>query len=589
MCGIAGLMGKNRTSPDSSTLDSLEAALLHRGPDGSGRYIHRNTAILQTRLAIIDLAKGDQPFVVQPTRGKPVALVANGEIYNYRELSENLMGANLISSSDCEPPLHLYLRDGVRFAESLRGMYAFAIYDANLDRLILGRDPFGIKPLYYVETGTLFAFASEPQALIKAGICEPEENASAFQELLQLQFTCGRETPFAGIFRVLPGETIVIEGGQIIERIQVSGLPMHAPIEITESSAMTELEGLFMQSVEFHQRSDVPYGMFFSGGVDSSALLAMMRRLNSQPVKAFTLGFDEADICDERDHARDVAQFAGAEHVEVSFAEKDFWELLPSVARIIDDIVADYATLPTFKLAQAVQESGIKVILSGEGGDEMFAGYGRYRRASRNRLLGGRAMRANGLLDGMGLLRQEGRDWRNRISKFERDLPPCLTKLQMAQATDCAYWLPNDLLIKLDRCLMAHGVEGRVPFVDSALAQFSFALPDSLKVRKGLGKWLLRSWLDSALPECDPFSKKRGFTVPVGEWIFKQGNKLGPLVASQAGVERYCNPEAVRRIFKVTGKQIGQAQWTLLFFALWHGIHMEGNTGEGDVFDALAA
>ena len=352
---------------------------------------------------------------------------------------------------------------------------------------------------------------------------------------------------------------------------------------------MTELEGLFMQSVQFHQRSDVPYGMFFSGGVDSSALLAMMRRLNSQPVKAFTLGFDEADICDERDHARDVAQFAGAEHVEVSFAEKDFWELLPSVARIIDDIVADYATLPTFKLAQAVQESGIKVILSGEGGDEMFAGYGRYRRASRNRLLGGRAMRANGLLDGMGLLRQEGRDWRNRISKFERDLPPCLTKLQMAQATDCAHWLPNDLLIKLDRCLMAHGVEGRVPFVDPVVAQFSFALPDSLKVRKGLGKWLLRSWLNSTLPECDPFSKKRGFTVPVGEWIFKQGSKLGPLVASQAGVERYCNPEAVRRIFKATGKRVGHAQWTLLFFALWHGVHVEGNAGEGNVFDALAA
>ena len=148
MCGIAGIMGKNRTSPDSSTLDSLEAALLHRGPDGSGRYIHRNTEILQTRLAIIDLAKGDQPFVVQPTKGKPVALVANGEIYNYRELSENLMDPNLISSSDCEPPLHLYLRDGIRFAESLRGMYAFAIFNKKDKSLLLCRDRFGIKPLY---------------------------------------------------------------------------------------------------------------------------------------------------------------------------------------------------------------------------------------------------------------------------------------------------------------------------------------------------------------------------------------------------------------------------------------------------------
>ena len=198
-------------------------------------------------------------------------------------------------------------------------------------------------------------------------------------------------------------------------------------------------------------------------------------------------------------------------------------------------------------------------------------------------------MRAAGQLEGLGVLRRKDGEWRQSIAALEADLPSNLSGLQKAQALDCAHWLPNDLLTKLDRCLMAHGVEGRVPFVDPVMAAFAFRLPDALKVKKRFGKRLLRSWLAETFPASKPFTKKRGFTVPVGEWIATQGKDLGPLVAAQPGVARYCDPDTVRRLFQATGKQEGQAQWTLLFFALWHGHHMEGKFNDGSVFDALAA
>ena len=588
MCGIAGVMTKAGHAPDLAILNSMETALAHRGPDGSGRYAHGDTVILQTRLAIIDLETGDQPFVLQGNRG-PKALVANGEIFNYRELYSALSGVKFSTASDCEVPLHLYNRDGTKYAEALRGMYAVAIHDATTKRLVLTRDPFGIKPLYYVETDTAFAFASEPQALIRSGLVTVEENADALHELFQLQFTCQRETVFSGIQRVLPGETVVVCAGHIVERIYRKALPLESP-EIWESQdAMAHLDQVLMDSVDIHQRSDVPYGMFLSGGIDSSALLAMMARLNEKPVQAFTIGFDGAGVHDEREHARAVAAAAGAAHKEVSFRESDFWDLLPTVAKAVDDPTADYAVLPTYKLARAARNSGLKVVLSGEGGDEMFAGYGRYRRAARSRLLGGRNMRAAGQLEGLGVLRRAGRGWRQGIAALEADLPGDLSQLQRAQAIDCTHWLPNDLLTKLDRCLMAHGVEGRVPFVDPVLAAFAFRLPDALKVNKRFGKTLLRSWLVETLPASKPFTKKRGFTVPVGEWIAAKGRALGPLVAAQSGVARYCDPDTVNRLFQTTGKRESQAQWTLLFFALWHVHYVEGKFNDGGVFDALTA
>ena len=596
MCGIAGWMGRDGTVPEGALLDRFEAALAHRGPDGAGRYQMGSVALVQTRLAIIDLETGDQPLFADGPGDSRLALVANGEIYNYVELRADMKDVTFATLSDCEPILHLYLRHGLDFTNHMRGMYALALYDPATGRLVLARDPFGIKPLYYAETPQGFAFASEPAALVKAGLVAPEIDTEKRDELLQLQFTTGRDTAFRGIHRVLPGETLVVVDGRIVERRLNAPLPPGRPRPVDEKTALYDLDTMLNEAVGLHQRSDVPYGMFLSGGVDSSVLLAMMSRLNAHPVMAFTAGFSGRAVHDERDHARHVAKAAGADHVEVEFGADDFWSTLPAIAAAMDDPVADYATLPTWKLAARAREAGLKVVLSGEGGDEVFAGYGRYRGAIRPWPFR-RAMRAKGVFHGLdGVLRTSSPRWRAGIAAAgalakgagARNGNGGWTRLQIAQATDMADWLPHDLLTKLDRCLMAHGVEGRVPFLDARLAAFGFGLPDRMKVRHAHGKWALRRWLETALPASQPFAHKRGFTVPVGEWIAEAGQKLGPLVARQPGIAEACHPDAVRRLFADPGDKARRASWALLFYALWHRANVLGRTGAGDVFTALS-
>jgi asparagine synthase (glutamine-hydrolysing) len=589
MCGIAGFMAVPGRAPDKSALERMQHALAHRGPDGAGQWAADGVALLQTRLAVIDLVTGDQPIV---TPDGEVALVANGEIYNYRELRAELAGVAFRTQSDCEPPLHLYRREGPELTRHLRGMYALAIHDAQSRRLVLARDPFGIKPLYYAETPAGLAFASEIQALVAGGFAPPVLDSGARDEALELQFGTGARTLFKSISRVLPGEVLVAEGGRIVARARRSALPEGGVAEDKAEHALMDLDRYLNEAVELHQRSDVPYGMFLSGGVDSSVLLAMMARLNPKPVIAFTAAFPGTRAEDERAHARAVAKAARAEHVEVEFDEGDFWRLLPRIMASMDDFCADYAILPTYKLGERARAAGLKVILSGEGGDEIFAGYGRYRRAMRPRLLFGRPMRAKGALHGLDVLRQADAGWRDGMTAAETVLADrgC-TRLQSAQALDCADWLANDLLTKLDRCLMAHGVEGRVPFLDPCLAAFGFRLPDALKVRHGLGKWILRRWLETALPVAKPFERKRGFTVPVGEWIARRGRALGALVARQPGVLEACKPEAVERLFKTVadhgGGRHAAAAWHLLAFALWHRRHVLGQAPVDDAFAAL--
>ena len=587
MCGIAGMMTLTGEAPPTQRLQAMEQALAHRGPDGNGHYRSGDVGMVQTRLAIIDLATGDQPLY-EPGGA---ALMANGEIYNYRELHAQVPNAVFATSSDCELPLHLYRRFGLDFPRHLRGMYAVALHDPAAGRLVLARDPFGIKPLYYAETAKGFAFASEAQSLVKSGVVPAELMRQSRNELLELQFTTGRDTVFAGIRRVLPGETLVIAKGRIVERRRIEALPEGGVEAIADPDALLAFDRIFAESVLLHQRADVPYGMFLSGGIDSSAILAMMARLNERPVKAFTIGFSRTGAVDERAAAEAVARELGAEHVEVEFRESDFWFLLPEIARAVDDPAADYAILPTYKLAAAAREAELKVILSGEGGDELFAGYGRYRSVTRPWWAGGKLLRARGNLDQLGVLRGDLAGWRDGVAAAEvRAQQNGRTRLQVAQATDCADWLPNNLLIKLDRCLMAHGVEGRTPFLDPQVAAFAFALPDELKVRRGLGKYLLRRWLSGQVRAVDPMARKRGFTVPVGEWIARRGAQLGPLVAAQPAIQEICLPNTVEKLFlEASSKRQGFAAWTLLFYALWHRHHIRGLIAGPDVFATLGA
>lgn len=595
MCGIAGLVagpgrGELDRSPDAGVLERLTDALVHRGPDGQGAYVNGSCALVHTRLAIIDPQGGDQPFVARRDDGTEVALVANGEIYNNPELRQHMTNVAFRSGSDSEPPLHLYLQHGLDYVDHLRGMYAIAIWDGGAQRLVLSRDPFGIKPLYYAATHKGFAFASEPGALVAAGLVESRLDTKKRDELLQLQFTTGRDLLLAGVNRLSPGETIVVEDGLIVERRLRSALPQGGPRRISRSQALSDLDHVLNNCVGVHQRSDVPYGMFLSGGVDSSVLLAMMSRLNPDPVVAFTAGFSGTGAHDERELARSLAKAEGADHIEVEFGADDFWATLPQIAKHMDDAVADYAMLPTWKLAEKAKAEGIKVVLTGEGGDELFAGYGRYRSATR--WLMPKDMYRKGMLDGLGVLRDEdpARAWRAGIAQAKVDAKaPGRGKLQTVQAQDIATWLPGDLLTKVDRMLMAHGVEGRVPFLDPHMADFAFTLPDALKVKRGLGKRVLRRWLQTAMPAALPFAKKRGFTVPVGEWIEAKGKQAGELVAAQDCILDICHGDGVRALFKSTDARATKAAWTLLFYAVWHKVHMQGTPPDGDAFDVLSA
>ena len=408
-----------------------------------------------------------------------------------------------------------------------------------------------------------------------------------------MQFISGAETIFPAIKRLLPGETLIVEAGRVVSATRRPALPEGAPLRQGEADALARLDEVLMDSVRIHQRSDVGYGMFLSGGIDSSALLACMKDLNDRPVKSFTAGFSGTRVPDERDLARSVADAAGAEFQPVEFGAGDFWGLLPEIAACMDDPAADYAVLPTYKLARVARQQGFKVILSGEGGDELFAGYGRYRRALRPRLLGGRPMRRRGILDGLGLLRDTSSEWRAGLDEAARTADrPGRTRLQVAQAADCADWLAHDLLSKLDRCLMAHGVEGRTPFLDPRVAELAMMLPDRLKIRRRTGKYLLRRWLEGRLPQAEPFSRKRGFSVPVAEWMASEARRLAPMIAAQPAIREICEPASVERLFANLGpgggRREGQAAWVLLFYALWHRHHIQGLSAEGDVFHCLS-
>ncbi len=587
MCGIAGFAlasGVTRPGFDAGGLTALVRALAHRGPDGSGHSMVGRVGLVHTRLAIIDLDGGDQPLFAGSA-----ALIANGEIYNDLQLRSTLPEVRFATGSDCEPALHLWLRDGQRYVDHLRGMYAIAIHERGTQNLVLSRDPFGIKPLYIAETEGGIAFASEPQALLSAGLVQRRMRNAARDELLQLQFTTGRDTIYEGIRRVLPGETLRIAGGRVIDRSRVAACPEGPAETITEAAALARLDRALEDSVSLHQRADVPYGMFLSGGIDSAAVLRMMTRLGKSRVQAFTAAFDVPDAADESEHAAALARAAGARHEIMRIDEATVWRHLPDIVASMDDPVADYAIIPSWLLARRARRD-VKVILSGEGGDELFAGYGRYRSAMRPWWRGGRAMRRRGTFDGLNVLRQSGRDWRQGIAATELAENGARSRLAAAQASDIAEWLPHDLLLKLDRCLMAHGIEGRTPLLDSAVAEAAFRLPDGLKVRRGMGKWLLRRWLENEMPEARPFAPKQGFTVPVGAWIATKGDLLAPLVAKQEGVREIATPDRVQALFRnAAGRREQHAAWTLLFYALWHRTHVEGRMPAGDVFDTLAA
>jgi asparagine synthase (glutamine-hydrolysing) len=556
MCGIAGVLaGEPATRPQITR--ALIGALTHRGPDGIRVEDAAGASLAHARLSIIDLEGGWQPLHAAGS-----TVIGNGEIYNYVELARDYqLDGKLATGSDFEPLLHIYAQEGPKAFERLRGMYALCLIGAD-GRTWLARDPFGIKPLYLLEHDGGLAFASEPRALFRAGLLRPELKVDAARELVGFNYTLGEEPIFKGLRRLAPGEVLEVRDGRVVssERRRPLSVPVRQ-VAGDEDALIRQLDAVLEDSVAVHQRSDVPYGLFLSGGIDSAAIATLMSRLNERPVTAFTCGFDAPGARDERAQAERVARALNLDWRETSFGEADFWRILPQVAWALDDPTADYATLPTYKLAEAAKGT-LTVVLTGEGGDELFGGYGRYRRALRPAWLGGRAAEPR-LGDAAALAR-----WR-----AQAQAPKGLTPLQQAQWADVATWLPNDLLLKLDRCLMAHGLEGRTPFLDPEVAAFAFPLPDRFKVRGRYGKWILRKWLERACPAAEPWARKQGFTVPVEAWIAPRAADIAERIGRIEAVRRVRDPAATARAF--ASDEAGQ-RWPLLFYAVWSLIHLEG-------------
>ncbi len=553
MCGIAGVLH----GPGSA--QALIETLTHRGPDGIRVEQVPGGSVAHARLSIIDLEGGWQPL-----HAAGGTVIGNGEIYNYLELTRD-HDLPVATGSDFEPLLHLYDREGPAAFDRLRGMYALCLIGSD-GRTWLVRDPFGIKPLYVLEHEGTVLFASEPRAF--AHLVAPVMVPDRARELLGMNYTLTDGVIFEGVRRLLPGEVVEVVDGTLVPHSRRSALPVRTDRGGEAASLIRQLDAVLENSVAVHQRSDVPYGLFLSGGIDSAAIATLMSRLNARPVTAFTCGFDAPGARDERGQAEKVARALNLDWRETRFDEEDFWRLLPRVAWALDDPTADYATLPTYKLAEAARGT-LTVVLTGEGGDELFGGYGRYRRALRPAWLGGRMAEPRSTEPEV-LAR-----WR-AIAKA----PEGLSGLQKAQWADIATWLPNDLLLKLDRCLMANGLEGRTPFLDPEVAAFAFPLADRFKVRGRYGKWLVRRWLEGVCPEADPWGRKKGFTVPVDAWIAPRAREIGERVAKVEAVRSLRTPEAVAESFSKDGGE----RWPLLFFAVWSLIHLEGASPE----DALA-
>ena len=600
MCGIAGVLS---TMPvEHGMLDDMAQRLAHRGPDGQGRHVAGNVGLLHTRLAIIDLEGGAQPLY---NEDRSLALVANGEIYNYRELRAELetLGHRFATHSDCETILHAYEAWGIAFLDRLQGMFAFALHDGQRGELILARDRLGIKPLYYCHDSRGLAFASEIKALLP-WLGTPEVNPHGLAQFLQSNFTCAPQTLLQGVSKLPPGHLARIDARTLQLGLHAYWSPLQvASLDFKLGDALERFDALMQDVMDIHMRADVPLGLFLSGGVDSSLLAAMLAQRVNEPLRTFSVGFPGSSVHNELDAARRVAEQFNTRHSVFEVSADDMLNCLPRSVWAADDLTADYANLPVSMLAEHAGAE-LKVVFSGEGGDEVFAGYGRYRAPWVRRTLaalrapGSGGFRTRGIFDRTraGVFRPQLAEamygWRQPFQEAWQRTPKHWTRLQRMQYVDIETWLPDDLLIKADRMLMAWGIEGRVPFLDHRVVEFGLALPDDYKIEGRIGKRFLRLWGERYLPREHLWTRKKGFTVPVDDWL--RGERLQILLKvlpESGGIRAWFDPSEVRKLLlaQQQGARHTSALWTLLNFAVWYRIYIESDGKKpADQSDPLA-
>lgn len=621
MCGICGLVsfGGKRVDPD--VLHAMNETLVHRGPDSGGAFIDGPVGLAARRLAIIDLDGGDQPIA---NEDGSVHLVQNGEIYNHAELRAELESDGHRFStdhSDTEVLVHLYEERGLRFAEALRGMFAIALWDASRKRLVLARDRFGIKPLYYAVGETSLSFASELKALVSCpGFCR-EVDHDALQAFLAFSFVPAPLTIFQNTFKLPAGSLLVLDADDGPPTPRVERYAQPRPVVASEVRAgdedelAEELRSRLRDSVRAHLIADVPVGVFLSGGIDSSTIAAFAALESSGPVSTFSIGFDERAY-DERDRARLISRQYETDHHEL-LVRPDTVELLPKLAEVFDEPFADASAIPTYLVSKLAREH-VKVALSGEGGDELFGGYTSYV----GHVLAGHFGPAAGflrpLVERLPSSSKQASTFDNKAKRFMRgaSLAPLERHLvfkqifsaeQRAQLflpglnggrppldflraqydtsegaeelarfmhVDLGIYLVEDMLVKTDRASMAHSLEARVPILDTVVAELALSLPSRLKVRGFSKKRLVRRAMEPLLPSAVLQGPKKGFAIPIAAWLRGElepfaREALSPEVFRRQGFFRPDAGTALLDAHLARRDDYSRQLWALLMFSLW--------------------
>lgn len=628
MCGIAGFSDGSVAGRAGSAPPRLDAefnlvhrmceVIRHRGPDDEGIHVEPGVGLGMRRLSIIDLAGGRQPI---HNETETIWVVFNGEIYNYRELRSELesLGHRFYTSSDTESIVHAYEEWGTDAFRRLRGMFGLAIWDGPKRTLVIARDRAGQKPIHFTERGGRLYFGSEIKSLLAAGAVEPKLNLAALDHYLAFLYTPRAASIFDGVSKLPPGHFLQWKDG----RADVScywQVDAQETFRGSEEDASVALGAVLQDAVSSHLVSDVPLGAFLSGGVDSSAVVGMMARASARPVQTFSIGFDDPAF-DELEYARIVARHFGTDHHEF-VVRPDGLSILDQVIGHFDEPFADSSAIPTWYVSEIARRH-VTVVLSGDGGDELFGGYDRYlphpRVAQFDRLpvpgLQAAAALAWRLLPhgakGKNFLRHVAKDASGRyldsIAMFQADERAALygpgVRASLAadsEATlarhfdrfaalphdsrmmrfDFETYLPEDVLTKVDRMSMAHSVETRVPLLDNHVIDFAATLPAGLKIKNGRRKHILKETLRPILPAGILDRKKQGFGIPLGTW-FRGGltglfsDVLDAPLTKQRG---YFEPSFVSRLLKehLAGERDHTLRlWQLLVFELWHRQYLD--------------
>lgn len=630
MCGIAGRVNfLTRRPVDAGVIASMCDLLAHRGPDGSGHAVAADVAFGHRRLAIIDLSDaGRQPM---STEDGTVTVTFNGEIYNFAGLRSELQGRGhrFRTRTDTEVILAAYQEYGIDCLRRLSGMFALALWDAPRRRLVLARDRAGKKPLFYRLDGDGIAFASEPKAFLADPSFSPEPCLPALSAYLTFQYVPSPLCAFAGVSKLPPAHYLLVEDGRASVH-RYWNLSYAAKREITEEQAAEELLAKLREAVRLRLVSDVPLGAFLSGGIDSAAVVALMSQLGAAPVRTFSIGFEEKTY-DELPYARTVAEQYGTEHHEF-VVRPDAIELLPKLVWHYNEPFADSSAIPTFVLSEITRRY-VTVALNGDGGDESFAGYERYRanvlashydrvpwalRAPAERLVKlipgsprSRTLRSKVKRFAEALAEGRERRYVRWMSHFTPEVKRQLCRPEFLAAAgedparilldayarsdapdfvdatldvDVHTYLPDDLLVKVDVATMAHGLEGRSPFLDHELMEFAASLPSHLKLRGGNKKYILKKAVSGIVPREILERPKMGFGVPLESWFRRELKDLAydVLLSARARQRGYFHGAFVRTLIDrhVNGIEPRHYQlWNLLMLELWHRAFIDTRPG----------